>query len=716
MKKTIIFLAITIAIFAAALPCFAADKKIIILGFDGMDAVLTQQYLERGLLPNFQRLADIGSYSPLNTTNPAESPVAWSAFSIGANPAKTGVFDFLRRMPGSYYPEFATVSASTKPLLPDDKVRYAISAGLGLVIFILVFFILRLLTKSKIARLGAGLALGATATIAAIFIFKAWVPKELPLPVNNRRGDTFWKIVTDAGIPATALRVPIGFPAEDLAAGGKMLSGLGVPDIRQTQGTFTVYTTKRPDKVDTEMGGKMFHVQVMGDRVESEILGPRNFTIKGEGSEMSPEIMVPFTAKIDRQKQSVDVTVQGVTQTIKMGVFSDFFVFDFKLNPLIHIQGIAKFALLSIEPEFKLYLAPLNFNPAKLPATVRISTPPDFAPKLAKELGLYKTLGWQGETWALNELQISEELFLDDLKMNMADIEKILFSQLEKNDSRLYVCIFEETDRMQHMFWRFLDEQHPLYSEDDAKRYRPAIEEVYKEVDRIVGKVMDRFVDEDTHFIVLSDHGFKTFRKAININTWLVRNGFMFLDGQKEGGDDFNLQALFGQGEFWPNVDWSRTKAYHLGLGQIYINMFGREPQGAVLPAEYESLQDEIVAKLLAWNDPEDGRNILVGAYKRQDIYKGPYFDLAPDIVLGFNEGYRISWQSSLGGIPKDLIETNDRKWSGDHCSVDPHIMHGIYLSNRKITKTPHIMDIAPTVLKDFGLPPSDYMDGKALY
>ncbi|MCZ7584852.1 MAG: alkaline phosphatase family protein [Deltaproteobacteria bacterium] len=424
---------------------------------------------------------------------------------------------------------------------------------------------------------------------------------------------------------------------------------------------------------------------------------------------------MPFTVKIDRAAHKASITVQGVTQTIGEGEFSDFFTFTFKLNPLIKLEGLAKFALLETDPDFRLYLAPVNFSPANPPPTVRLSTPQDFVKQLTKEVGLFKTLGWQEETWALNEMQIGEDLFLDDLFVTMADIEKIIVNELEKRDWRLFIGVFEATDRLQHMFWRYLDPAHPLYDPKEAALRERAFAKLYGEVDRVIGLVMDKYVDGETHFIVMSDHGFRSFRKAVNINTWFVENGFMALKGM-DNVRDRNLDDLFGQGEFWPNVDWARTKAYHLGLGNIYLNLFGREPQGAVHRVDYEKVQQEIRAKLRELRDPEDGRPVVVDVYPRQDIYRGPAFDFAPDLIIGFAEGYRISWQSALGGIPKGVVVPNDRKWSGDHCSIDPSLTSGVILSNRKPTKEPHIYDIAPTALKVFGLPPSEEMDGKPLY
>ncbi|MBZ0271562.1 alkaline phosphatase family protein [bacterium] len=700
---------IAVVLMLASNTAFAAEPKVIILGFDGMDLRLVHKYMDEGLMPNMQKLQGTGHLGRLDTTNPSESPVAWASFAVGGNPGKTGIYDFLRRMPGSYFPEFATVTPGTKEVLPSDALRWGIAAGAGVVAALLLFFLLRLVTRSTITRLVAAIVPAVCVFGASAYVITKWVPKELPIPIGQRQGTAFWNYAADAGMGVTAIRVPVTFPAEDF--GGKLLSGLGVPDVRQTNGTFTVYSTQKMTATNTEMGGKLVPVTMLGDRIEAKVLGPRNFTLKD-----NPDVTVPFVAKINKAAKTADITCQGQTRTVKMGEFSDFFTFDFALNPLVHLSGIAKFALLAVEPDVRIYLTPVNFDPAKLPPTVRISAPADFAPMLHGQHGPFKTIGWQEETWALNELQISEELFLADLFETMSDIEKIVYAELDKRDARLFIGVFEATDRLQHMFWRYLDEKHPLYDADEAAKHSEAFRRLYAKIDQIIGRVMEQNVDDDTHLFVMSDHGFQSFRKAVNINTWLVENGFMALKGQ-EPGTEFNLDQLFGKGEFWPNVDWSRTKAYHIGLGNIYINLFGREPQGVVHKLEYEKVQNEIREGLKKLIDPETGEPVVIDVYPRQEIYKGPAFDLAPDLILGFAEGYRISWQSALGGMPKGVILPNDRKWSGDHCSVDPSLTYGVLASNRKITKdAPIIYDLAPTALSALGVDLPGDIDGKPLY
>jgi predicted AlkP superfamily phosphohydrolase/phosphomutase len=217
--------------------------------------------------------------------------------------------------------------------------------------------------------------------------------------------------------------------------------------------------------------------------------------------------------------------------------------------------------------------------------------------------------------------------------------------------------------------------------------------------------------------MVMSDHGFHSFRRGVNLNTWLVQNGYMVFEGQA-GANPKDLNELFvGRGRFWEGVDWSRTRAYAVGLGQIYFNLKGRESQGIVSAgAEYKALQDEIAGKLVTLKDPDTGEPILRHVYRRDDIYKGEYLQYAPDLQVGFNDGYRVGWQDTLGAIQRTVVENNNKKWSGDHCATTHEISGGVLFANRKIdTAEPSIMDISPTVLKLLGVPLPADLDGKPL-
>jgi predicted AlkP superfamily phosphohydrolase/phosphomutase len=179
-----------------------------------------------------------------------------------------------------------------------------------------------------------------------------------------------------------------------------------------------------------------------------------------------------------------------------------------------------------------------------------------------------------------------------------------------------------------------------------------------------------------------------------------------------------NLELLFDQGQFWENVDWSRTRAYALGLGEVYINLRGREAHGIVSPgAQYDALKLELKQKITAMVDPGTGERPVSRVVAREEIFRVFDPNVVPDLFVANNDGYRVSWQTSLGGVQKELIEPNKTPWSGDHCSVDPELVKGIFFSNRKLTsdRAPYIADIYATVLDALSLKPPYELDGVAL-
>lgn len=631
-------------------------QKVIVLGFDGIDPNLLEKWVSAGLLPNIRRLMTDGTYSRLRTTNPAESPVAWSSFATGLNPGKHGIYDFLTRNPLTYFPDFAQLTYK----------------------------------KSE-------------------FLF-GLIPIKKPMVISNRGGISFWKLCADNGIKTVAISAPIAFPAEEIN-GGKLLSGLGVPDIRGTMGTFSYYATDLTEETvsDTEMGGKLVPISIKNGEVNTVIFGPRNPIPNSK----KRDILVPVTFRVDKTNQRVTIILQGQQQTVKVNKWSDWFEIAFEITPLVTVYGICRFYILQVIPELRIYLAPINLHPAKPPFPT--AYPKSFGVELVKELGLYKTLGWQEDTWALNENRINEDVFLEDVYYSTNELEKIAIYSYDKYRPNLFVAVFQGADRVEHMFWRFIDKRHPAYNHALAEKYSDAICKYYQKMDEIIGRFM-RYVDENTTLIVMSDHGFKSYRKSVNLNTWLVKSGFMSLETTETR--EYNLENLFGrEAVFFPNVDWSRTVAYVLGLGQIYINLMGREREGAVMPGKhYEEVCATIRSELKKLVDPVTKEKVVREVYLRDEIYSGSYLDKAPDLVVGFNDGYRISWQSCLGGMPPEIIQENRKNWSGDHCSFDPHITPGIILINKKIPlSNPHIIDIAPTVLKLLEVPIPKELDGKSL-
>jgi len=366
------------------------------------------------------------------------------------------------------------------------------------------------------------------------------------------------------------------------------------------------------------------------------------------------------------------------------------------------IKAICRFYISQIHPHFEMYLTPLNIDPEK-PA-LPISHPFIYSVYLGKLLGSFITLGEANDTWALNEGVLSEQAFLELAYSIHREWEAMLFNALSKTKRGAVVCVFETTDSIQHMFWRYLDRDHPALKTGKARMSSKVIEELYQKMDELVGKISKRMEKKST-LIVMSDHGFKSFRRGVNLNSWLWVNGYLSLkEGKKESE------------EWFRDVDWEKTKAYALGLGGLYINQKGREAKGMVSAGqETKSLKEELIKKLTGLKDPEEKYVAINRIYDRDLIYAGPYRENSPDLIIGYSEGYRASWDSVTGKVNDIVFEDNLKAWSGDHC-IDPQVVPGVLFCSQKINaKSPSIMDIAPTALALFGLQVPSHLDGQSL-
>ncbi len=609
----------------------ATKKKVIILGIDAMDPNITEQLIRDGKLANFSHLMTTGAYSHLGTTVPSESVVAWTSFATGLNPGSHGIFDFIMRDPGNYLPYLSLNEISTE----KGKVKIQI----------------------------------------------------------RRKGETFWNILSRNKIPTFIYFCPNTFPPEKIL--GKMLSGMGVPDISGTMGKFSFYTTKALSEEDRDSRGKVIQIKPDNNIILTELYGPK---VSSGSSQV--ETNIPLKIVLRPQEETVSLEFQGNRLFLKKGKWSNWQGLSFKIGPFRKLQGILKFYLKSIEPDFQLYVSPINFDPKSPPFP--ISYPYNYSEKLAKKTGLYYTQGMPHDTWALTEDRLDEKAFLEHADEILDENERILKEELKEFKGGLFFFYFETLDIVQHMFWRYVDPQHPLYVKNPL--YQDTIFRYYEKMDRIIGEVLST-MDKDTTLIILSDHGFNSFRRAVHLNRWLLENGYLFL---KEGAQENK--------EFFENVDWSRTKAYALGFGGIYLNRIGREYYGIVGEAEAGDLKEAIKKGLEQFRDPKNNDSVIRSVYAQEEVFKGPYAKDAPDLFVGFNAGYRASWQTALGGVPNTLIEDNRRKWSGDHL-IDPVLVPGVIFINKKVElKNPSIIDIAPALLGLFGINKPDVMPGKVLF
>ena len=659
--RRLVWVAVAVVLTGLATGCRRTTTRpvttqVVVLGFDGADPNLLSKWAKEGKLPNLARLAQSGTFEPLGTTNPPESPVSWASFATGLNPGGTGIFDFLRRDPKTYLPELALVSVQKPEFLLGE------------------------------------------------------IPIKAPKVTNERHGVPFYQAVADAGYKTTVIRMPLEFPPTTLP-GGKLWAGLGVPDLRGTWGTFFYFGSDLTpwDVGDTEFGGKLVRLELNGNQAASSIEGPADPTAK---SLRRISIPVHFTTSPDGGAVTIDLA--GTSETVAERHWSRWFQVKFKITPFLSVRGICRFFVLQVSPDLRLYMSPLNLDPEDSP--LPISSPSGYTAELVKRHGMIKTLGWWHDTWALNEEKIDEGVFLDDLFQTMQKTSEITLDELKNDPPSLLVSVFTSTDSVSHMFYRLIDPEHPRYDPELAKQYGDAILRVYERMDEVVGEV-EKTMKPGGTLLIVSDHGFHTWRKGFNTNTWLVENGYMTLKNPGAEQKTMKLDQLFGQGSFFPNVDWTRTKAYALGLGQIYLNLRGREKSGILDPGpDTDRLLEEIRQKLLAFQDPDTHQPVIEHVYLGKEIFHGAYMSEAPEIQIDFRDGYRTSWQTSLGAIPAGIVVANMKKWSGDHCASDPSDTQGIFFSNRLVvTPHPSIVDIAPTALELLHVPPPAQLDGHAL-
>ncbi len=617
-------------------------KKVVILGLDGLDPSIAETFMAEGKLPNLSKLNEQGCFKKLGTSIPSISPVAWSTFQTGTNPGKHNIFDFMTRSPKSYSPILSSVEIKGSPRTINLG-KYRLPVGRA---------VIKLLRKSR----------------------------------------PFWKILGEHGIFSNIIRVPITFPPEKF--NGVQLSAMCVPDLRGTQGMFSFYTTKI-DETSEHTGGERFQVVQDGDTIHSELIGPPN-PFKENGQVLK----IPFEITIT-DMSSASMRLNGKLYRLDKDVYTDWIRLKFKAAPGINVHGICRFLLLGVSPEFELYVTPINIDPAK--PVMPISHPRVYATYLAKLNGTYATLGLAEDTWALNEKVLKDDDFLTQCIQIDKEREKMFLDALDKVRQGLCVCVFDGTDRVQHAFWRHIDKKHPVYDKDKLEG-RDAIEEVYQRMDQLVGEAMVRCNDRDSVLMVISDHGFASFRYGVDLNRWLEEQGYLkVMDGKRP---EKHLAA----------VDWSQTSAFAIGLAGIYLNIKGREAQGIVSPGEEaDKLRREIAEKLEGLTDTERGETAVVNVYNAMDVYKGPYKENAPDLIVGYNRGYRASWENAIGLVTEAVFHTNRRAWSGDHC-IDPALVPGVLFCNRHIEDdNPRLIDLGPTVLDMFGIGLPGYMDGKAL-
>jgi len=624
--------------------------KVLVLGFDGMDPNLLEDFLAQGVMPNFEKfLADGGHLTPFGTSTPPQSPVAWSNFTTGMDSGGHGIFDFIHRDPETLLPYFS--GSEAKGPMRFWKIG-----------------------SWKLPRGGGEVR-------------------------NLRKGKAFWELLADAGVDATIFKVPANFPPVECEA--RSLSGMGTPDITGNYGISTLITDDPP--VDRDLGGgRVVSVYLDDGSCIADVLGPTNTWREGD-----PVSVALVEITVDQGSRSAWIKVDDSEIVLAEGEWSGWVNLKFNMFPLFkNVRGICRFYLIETSPHLRLYVTPVQIDPVK--PEMPISTPPEYSREIAEATGLFYTQGLPDDTSALeneffgDEGYVQQSDFVLQERLDQLEVELDRFASLDEGFLFFY---FNSPDQVCHMMWRNMDHDSPTYATSDH-RHEHRIRDVYAELDAALGVAVEK-AGPGAVIMVMSDHGFAPWNRAFHVNTWLYDNGYLVLEDGVQARD---VDMLFG-------VDWRRTRAYAIGINGLYLNLAGRESQGIVQPgAEQEKLLAELKSKLELVTDPLDGRKAIKTADRSDQVYHGDMISIGPDIVVGYFRGWRGSNECALGKVPAVQFEDNMLKWSGDHCIAASEVP-GILMTNRPVRReNPALLDMAPTILRLFGIEPPAEMVGGDLF
>ncbi|MDP6763893.1 MAG: alkaline phosphatase family protein [Planctomycetota bacterium] len=659
-------------------------KRVVVLGIDGLDPELLSETIERfpKRMRHFQRLVDEGGLHSLGTSIPPQSPVAWSNFITGMDPGGHGVFDFIHRDPMLRVPAPGSV---------------------------------REVKGSEVSLWGD---------------WKFPIGGDTP---SNRSGEAFWVTLARAGVPADIWRMPANFPVEP--AEGLSFSGMMTPALDSAYGEYTIYTSDPP--VDAQRsGGRFVTVREFGQTIVTELAGPPNTFKVGD-----PHQRAPLSIYVDREGGAAVVDTGAATVVLAPGEWSDFCQVDFDLLPVgvLSISGVVRFYLRSLDP-FELYASPVNIDP-RAPA-MPVSLPEEASAELAEAIGLYYTQGMAEEVNALKDEAIDESEFMAqtrliyDQRVRMMDYA--LDRYLEGGDGGLFFFYYSTVDLNCHMMWRVHDEAHPAHqpvaefaardssdwSGREGSTWKDVIYDLYLLMDPVLGKLRER-VGEEALIVVMSDHGFESYRRKFSLNTWLLEEGYLVLkDGlERELPRD---HPDYSQVHLVNAVDWSRTRAYGMGFNGLYLNLAGREldnpdtpdtdESGIVQPgAQAEELVAELKRKLEAIDDA--GTKVVLRADVTAQVYAGARKDEAPDIQVGYNAGYGNADASSVGRIPNAVLSDNlGGTFNGNHLMA-PDVVAGTLLTNGTVLPGEHrLEDLTVELLEQYGIAPGADLIGHPVF
>jgi predicted AlkP superfamily phosphohydrolase/phosphomutase len=442
-------------------------------------------------------------------------------------------------------------------------------------------------------------------------------------------------------------------------------------------------------------GGKRFTLSFERETARASLVGPENTFL-----DPPRPFAIEFLIHRDREANAAVIEIQGKKILLKAGQWSRWTQIHFDL-PCYYLKtprGICRFYLQEVAPHFRLYVSPINLDPSA--PEQKMSEPASFVEDVSKRLGLFSTTGFQEDYSARKNKVFVDDEFLKQAGMVLEERLALFDYALDDYDGGLLFFYFSSSDLQSHMFWWDSDERHPVRSDGEAKRYFGHVQRLYRRLDEVVGGLMDRFGGGAT-IIVMSDHGFANFGRQFNLNSWLRDFGYL---GPRECTSVLR------------DVDWSVTYAYGLGINGLYLNLKGRERDGIVEPGEKaEELLAELKERLEAVTDV-NGEPVIRTAYRADQVYSGSATALAPDLIVGYRRGYRASWATCLGDLTDEVLLDNDSAWSADHCA-DALEVPGVLFCNRPFRAgSPALVDVAPSILAEFGLPTPATMSGKSIF
>ncbi len=653
-------------------------RRVVVLAFDGMEPKLLRELSRSGRTPNLARLADRGTFTTVGTSDPPQTPVAFSNIISGNDARVHNIFDFIHRDPSPTGPLGVRPYFSTSSAEASSKVR--------------------------------GISLG------------KW---RLPLeggaePRLLRRGPAYWQPLVRAGKAASVFFLPSNYPPQDASGPGTLetMSGMGTPDVLGGLGDFTLFSPDAPLRGRKVNGGRFVYANLSGNShwAELEIEGPENFLIDPDRQEgRVPRMKIKFTVVRDPERELVKIELGGHRVLLKTGEWSEWIPVEFPTNipaaaalealqAQVDLPGMIRFFVKSVHPKCEIYASPVNVDPVR--PVNPISWPADLSARVARRHGRYYTLGIPEDYNALQNGALDEDQFLSQAYLAHDERVDHYRQALEEFQHGCLFYYFGTTDLVSHMFWRDRDPQHPGRRPEQGDRYAHVIEDLYHHVDGLVGETMEKLNDDDT-LVVLSDHGFTSFRRSVNLNRLLLEWGYLALKARVRPGDV----------EFFLGVDWSRTRAYAMGLNSIYVNLRGREKNGVVAPGPpRQKLLDEIGQKLMDLADEQlGGARPIHSVIDVHERFPGVDPKVAPDLILGYDHNYRVGWKAPLGGIADEPFEDNLKRWSGDHC-VASQLVPGVLLCSRPFDQPEAaLIDIGPTLLALNGTRVPDNMLGRSL-